>query len=372
MNEDEKYMRVALRLAERGLGMTAPNPSVGCVIVKDGRIVGRGWTAAGGRPHAETVALERAGGNVHGTTAYVTLEPCCHHGQTPPCTDALITAGVKRVVVATLDPYEEVKGRGIELLRQAGIEVTVGVCEDEACRINEGSFKVIECGRPFVTLKLAVTVDGKLVTPEGQPNWFTCAEARDYAHLLRYRHDAIMVGVNTVLADNPRLTCRLPGLEWASPVRVVMDSNGRLLSEENQNLNIFNREGEGTPPTYIVASHSAASEASEQNPGVYLLDPALNCLKQFPQDDWSNLSSTLNILAEKNITRLLVEGGGELAESFLKERLVDRFILIHSPDTEGDRNAPDITEKFRQYIKNFSPPKTRQLGKDKCFIYDSL
>src|SRR5919202_715739 len=221
-------MRAALALARRGLGNTWPNPSVGCVVVRDGRVVGRGWTQPGGRPHAETEALARAGDASKGATAYITLEPCCHWGQTPPCTDALLVAGVARVVVAMEDPDPRVLGDGIDRLRSAGIEVTVGVCADEAAELNAGFTKRIVEGRPLTTLKLATTLDGRIATHRGESQWITGPAARERAHALRADHDAIMVGSNTVLVDNPLLTCRLPGLEHRSPVRLVVDSRLRV------------------------------------------------------------------------------------------------------------------------------------------------
>ena len=219
-------MRAALALARRGLGSAWPNPAVGCVLVKDGAVVGRGWTQPGGRPHGETEALERAGEAARGATAYVSLEPCCHWGKTPPCTDALLAAGVARVVLPVEDPDPRVSGRGIARLRDAGVEVVTGVLADEARALNEGFFRRINEGRPLVTLKLASTLDGRIATAEGESRWITGDLARERAHLLRARHDAVMIGSNTALADDPELTCRLPGLTDRSPVRIVVD--GRL------------------------------------------------------------------------------------------------------------------------------------------------
>ena len=219
-------MRVALALAARGLGQVAPNPAVGCVIVRDDTIVGRGWTQPGGRPHAETEALLRAGRAAAGATAYVTLEPCSHHGRTPPCADGLIAVGVRRVVSALGDPDPRVSGRGLERLRAAGIEVTTGVCEAEAARLNRGFLMRVEEGRPLVLLKLATSLDGRLATHCGESKWITGDPARAFGHLLRHQHDAIMVGSGTVLADDPELTVRLPGLTARQPLRIIVD--GRL------------------------------------------------------------------------------------------------------------------------------------------------
>src|SRR5947207_3648663 len=233
-------MRAALALGRRGLGTVWPNPAVGCVIAKEGRVVGRGWTQPGGRPHAETEALARAGEAARGATLYVTLEPCCHWGRTPPCADALIAAGLRRVVVALEDPDPRVAGGGLARLRAAGIGVEVGLGAAEAAEINAGFVNRVRLGRPLVTLKLATSLDGRIATASGESRWITGPAARERAHLLRATHDAILVGTDTVLADNPQLTCRLPGLAGHSPLRVVLDRqlrippSARLLADARQ------------------------------------------------------------------------------------------------------------------------------------------
>src|SRR5438876_2801019 len=225
---DLQAMRAALGLACRGLGRVWPNPAVGCVIAKEGRVVGRGWTQPGGRPHAETEALARAGTAANGATAYVTLEPCCHWGRTPPCADALIAAGLSRVVVALEDPDPRVVGGGLARLRAAGIAVETGLGAADAAEINAGFLQRLRLGRPLVTLKLATSLDGRIATTSGESRWITGPAARERAHLLRATHDAILVGTDTVIADNPELTCRLPGLDAHSPVRVVIDRHLRI------------------------------------------------------------------------------------------------------------------------------------------------
>src|SRR5271165_205437 len=221
-------MQAALSLARRGLGTVWPNPAVGCVIVNKDRVVGRGWTQPGGRPHGETEALRRAGDAARGATAYVSLEPCCHWGHTPPCADALADAGVRRVVVAIEDPDPRVAGAGLQRLRGADIEVETGLGAEAAAEINAGFFTRLRLGRPLVTLKLATSLDGHIATASGESRWITGPPARERAHAMRADHDAIMVGTGTVLADDPQLTCRLPGLDHRSPVRVVIDRHLRV------------------------------------------------------------------------------------------------------------------------------------------------
>ncbi len=248
---DAHFMALALRLAGRGLGRTWPNPAVGCVVVKEGRIVGRGWTQPGGRPHAEVEALRRAGDQALGATVYVSLEPCAHYGRTPPCTMALLHAGVRRVVAATQCPDRRVDGKGIAQLRQAGVEVTLGLMRTEAEALNAGFFLKERSGRPLVTLKLASSLDGRIATRTGASQWITGEEARAWAHWLRATHDAIMIGSGTALADDPSLTCRLPGLEDRSPVRIVLD--GRLRLPATSRLALTANE----VPTWLMTRRAA-------------------------------------------------------------------------------------------------------------------
>src|SRR5258705_7039290 len=227
--DDIRHMRHALRLAARALGNAAPNPAVGCVIVApSGSIVGRGWTQTGGRPHAETVALSQAGALARGATAYVTLEPCSHHGQTPPCADALATAGLARVVGAIIDSDPRVAGSGFARLQSAGVKVARGVLEAEARALNLGFFRRVAEGGPLVALKIAQSADGYVADAQGNSRWITSERARAHGHLLRVRHDAILVGMGTARADDPMLTCRLPGLEGRSPLRVVLETQLQL------------------------------------------------------------------------------------------------------------------------------------------------
>lgn len=326
---DEAHLRAALALAARGLGNTWPNPAVGCVIVRDGAVVGRGWTAPGGRPHAETEALKRAGAAARGATAYVTLEPCCHWGRTPPCADALVAAGVARVVVAMRDPDPRVDGAGLARLRAAGIAVSVGLLEAEARALNAGFLKRLTRNLPLVTLKLATTLDGRIATRTGESQWITGAEARRMAHALRGRHDAVLVGSGTALADDPDLSCRIPGYAAVPTVRVVADARlrlpptARMLREGQGPVWVATRPGH--PDAVLEPLRAAGAEIvevpeAEGAHGVPLgLDPA----------------ALLRALAARGLTRVLAEGGAALGAGLLRAGLVDRLAWFHAPGIIG-------------------------------------
>jgi diaminohydroxyphosphoribosylaminopyrimidine deaminase/5-amino-6-(5-phosphoribosylamino)uracil reductase len=322
-------MRAALALARRGLGDTWPNPSVGCVIVRDGRVVGRAVTAPTGRPHAEPLALAMAGEFARGATAYVTLEPCCFHGRTPPCTDALIAAGVARVVIGVRDPDPRVNGAGIARLREAGIAVEEGVLREEAEDIAAGLYCRVRAGRPLVTLKLASTLDGRIATHGGESRWITGEPARRMAHALRGRHDAVLVGVGTVLADDPDLTCRIPGYKQVPLVRVVADS--RLRTPLLSRLLVTAR----ATPTWLIARNGADADRRRAfaQAGVTLIE--------VPGSELGvDLKRGLEALADRGITRLLVEGGGQIAASLLRADLVDRIAWFHAPAVMGGDGWP--------------------------------
>ncbi len=333
---DTAHMRAALALARRGLGVTWPNPSVGCVIVQDGRVVGRAATAPGGRPHAETAALARAGSGARGATAYVTLEPCCHWGRTPPCTGALIEAGVKRVVIGARDPDRRVNGEGIAALRAQGIEVVEGVLADEAAKAVAAFSQRVRTGRPLVTLKLATTLDGRIATRAGESRWITGPEARLRAHALRGRHDAVMVGIGTVLADDPDLTCRIPGMRALPVVRVVADSalrtpaSSRVMATASQT------------PTWLLATLDADPARRAQAAGcgarVIAVDPHPGPLPQAGEGEGGgrlDLGTAMTVLAAAGLTSVLVEGGAHLAASLLEADLVDRIAWFHAPAVMG-------------------------------------
>ena len=355
-------MRAALTLAARGLGRVAPNPAVGCVIVKDGRVVGRGWTQPGGRPHAETEALAQAGGSAAGATAYVTLEPCAHHGKTPPCAGALIAAGVERVVAALEDPDGRVAGRGLEILRQAGIEVEVGLCRAQAERLNAGFLKRVLKGQPLVVLKLASSLDGRIATHSGHSQWITGPLARRRAHLLRSRADAILVGSGTAVFDNPRLDVRLPGLEDRTPLRVVVD--GRLRLPLTHDLVARARK----VPTLLVThdGNPAARLAAYRDAGVEVVEVDTDA------DGHVSLAATLSLLGERGLTRLLVEGGGHLAASLLRGGLVDRLVWFQAPLLIGGDGAAAVSgfgvDRLEQAPKFLQAAMT-QLGHDRIDIY---
>ena len=331
-NEDAAHMRAALSLARRGLGNTWPNPAVGCVLVRDGQVVGRGWTQPGGRPHAETEALARAGTSARGATAYVTLEPCSHWGRTPPCCDALIKAGIVRVVVAAGDPDPRVDGRGLARLRDAGIAVQTGLFQAEAVALNAGFAHRITKGRPVVTLKLATTLDGRIATAGGESQWITGAEARRAGHALRARHDAILVGSGTVLADDPDLTCRIAGMARVPLARVVADA--RLRTPLNARLVATAR----SVPTWLATApgHKPAELAPYQQAGVEVL--TVRRAKPAGLD----LAALLATLAQRGITRVMAEGGAGIAAGLLRAGLVDRLVWFHAPGVIGGDGLPAL------------------------------
>jgi diaminohydroxyphosphoribosylaminopyrimidine deaminase / 5-amino-6-(5-phosphoribosylamino)uracil reductase len=323
--QDQRFMALALTLGRRGLGRTWPNPAVGAVIATGGILVGRGWTQTGGRPHAEIEAIGRAGAAARGATLYVTLEPCSHHGKSPPCADAVIAAGLSRVVSALEDPNPEVAGAGHARLRAAGIVVDVGIGAEEARHDHAGHIRRMREGRPQVMLKLAISADGKAGASGRRPVAITGTEVRDRVHLLRAQSDAVMVGIGTVLADDPLLTCRLPGMAGYSPVRVVLDSALRLPLASR--LVQSARE----TPVWVVAGSAATPPLAQalQARGVEIL-PAKGS-----HDGRLDLADVLKSLAARGITRLMLEGGPTLAAAFVAADLVDEANLFLSSKLLG-------------------------------------
>ncbi len=324
----DRWMRLAISLGSRGLGRVWPNPAVGCVLVRGGRVVGRGWTQDGGRPHAEAVALAEAGPLARGATAYVSLEPCSHHGKTPPCAGALVAAGVARVVTALEDPDPRVSGRGHAMLREAGIEVVTGVLEAEARAAQAGFLSRIERGRPWVTLKLATSLDGRIATASGESRWITGPEARRMVHAMRARHDAVLVGAGTMRADDPSLTVRDLGMT-RQPVRVVAS---RWLD-----LPVDSRLGHTARevPVWLCHGPGASGAAAWEATGARLVEVPGEGRELDP-------AAMLRALGAEGLTRIFCEGGGALAASLLTAGLADRLVLFSAGLALGAEGRPAI------------------------------
>ncbi|MFY9212625.1 MAG: bifunctional diaminohydroxyphosphoribosylaminopyrimidine deaminase/5-amino-6-(5-phosphoribosylamino)uracil reductase RibD [Aestuariivita sp.] len=327
---DTRWMRLALSLGRRGQGHVWPNPAVGCVIIRDGHVVGRGWTQPGGRPHAETQALAQAGDAARGATAYVSLEPCSHHGQTPPCTDALIAAGLSRVVAPIEDSDARVAGQGFEKLRAAGIHVTTGICSDEAAQDHAGFFLKTDLGRPWVTLKLASSFDGRIATATGQSQWITGPEARRMVHAMRARHDAVMVGGGTARTDDPSLTVRDLGTAH-QPVRIVISR--RLDLPLMSQLARSARD----VPVWLMHGSDADIErrAAWEGLGARLLPVSVSGAQLDPAD-------MLQQLGAAGLTRVFCEGGSALAASLLGADLVDELVGFSAGLVVGAEGLPAI------------------------------
>ena len=361
---DARFMQLALALGRRGQGRTWPNPAVGAVVVKDGIIVGRGWTQPGGRPHAEREALGRAGEAARGATLYVTLEPCSHFGKSPPCVDAVIASGIARVVSAIEDPNPEVAGQGHARLRAAGIAVDVGLGAVEAARDHAGHFRRIRDKRPHVILKLAVSADDKIGAAGRKPVAITGEAARTRVHLLRAQCDAILVGINTVLADDPLLDCRLPGMEARSPVRVVLDralripGTSRLVHSARQT------------PLWVTTSDLSDAPAAMKlgAAGAQVIRVAATA-----NPHGLDLPAVLRALSEKGITRLMVEGGARVASSFVAAGLIDEVWLLRGPDMVGADGVPALDAMPLSSITQspgFRVRASEDVGKDTLTIYE--
>lgn len=352
-------MNAALELARRGLGRVWPNPAVGCVLAKSGQIIGSGWTGNGGRPHAEFEALKMASGAALGATAYVTLEPCAHEGETPSCARLLAEAGVRKVIIALPDPDPRTSGRGIRMLENAGVPVTQGLFEEEARTLNRGFFLKTEAGRPFVAMKVAASADGKIAAEENVETLITGEEAHTFSHQLRASFDAILVGIGTVLADDPDLTCRLPGLEDASPVRIVLDTDLRI--PEDSRLVTSARE---VPLWVITQGHGFPLKFSRK--GVKIL----------PVSDIRNIKEVIELFAKKGITRLLVEGGAAVNTSFYESGLVDQVNWIQAPHMNiGASGVPafrGLDIQSASDLEGFRMTERHDLGHDIVEILDKL
>jgi diaminohydroxyphosphoribosylaminopyrimidine deaminase/5-amino-6-(5-phosphoribosylamino)uracil reductase len=321
---DERFMRLAFVLGRRNLGRTWPNPSVGAVIVKDGIIVGRGWTQQGGRPHAEVEALRRAKKNAQGATMYVTLEPCSHQGKTAPCADAIVRAGIMRVVSAMEDPNPDVAGTGHERLREKGVVVDIGPCAEEARYTHAGHVSRVTRGRPYVTLKLAISADGKAGLAGRKQAAISGEAARERVFQMRAASDAILVGIGTVLSDDPQLTCRLPGMFERSPVRVILDSHLHLPLANSVVATV--RE----TPTWVFTSRKSSPIAED-----ILQQKGCKIFRVDDSDGRLDVAEVLKTLAGQGITRLMVEGGPKVAASFFNAGLVDEAILLRGEKVIG-------------------------------------
>ncbi|MGD0074695.1 MAG: bifunctional diaminohydroxyphosphoribosylaminopyrimidine deaminase/5-amino-6-(5-phosphoribosylamino)uracil reductase RibD, partial [Candidatus Binataceae bacterium] len=316
-------MRRAIALARAGVGRTSPNPSVGCVILnRDGAVAGEGATASGGRPHAETIALAAAESAARGGTAYVSFEPCAHRGKTPPCADALIEAGLKRVVVGCLDPYPPVRGRGVARLRKAGIEVTLGVLENECQRVNEGFITRVTRRRPFVMLKLAMTLDGRIATRSGDSRWISSEDSRELVHRWRAEYDAVMVGAGSVIADNPRLTCRIEG--GRDPMRIIVD--GRLRSPAD--AVVFSQRSSAITMLVTAPERLAKARRSYGSRGVEIVGVT-------GSRGEIQIVELMRELARRGCSKVMIEGGAHLAGAALRAGIVDRVAMFIAPKIIG-------------------------------------
>jgi diaminohydroxyphosphoribosylaminopyrimidine deaminase/5-amino-6-(5-phosphoribosylamino)uracil reductase len=354
IKDDERWMRRALHLAEKGRGRTSPNPMVGAVLVKRGRLVGEGYHARAGEPHAEIVAIKNAAEKAKGATLYLNLEPCTHYGKTPPCVPAVIKAGVRKVVVGMEDPNPLVKGRGLARLKQAGVDVKIGILEKKCHRVNEAFRKYIVQHEPFVILKMAATLDGKLATRNGESQWITGETSRRFVHRLRDQVDGVVVGIGTVLKDDPMLTSRIKG--GRDPYRIVFDS--RLRIPENAKMVDL------SPSKTIIATTEMASQDKIER----LREKGVQILISDSKLGKVDLKSSLLKLAEMGMMSLLLEGGSQLSGSFLDQRLIDKILLFLSPKLIGDPLAPGIFSgagvtslKEAVSIKDL---KVRKIGED--------
>jgi diaminohydroxyphosphoribosylaminopyrimidine deaminase/5-amino-6-(5-phosphoribosylamino)uracil reductase len=363
---DSHFMRHALAMANMAVGTTAPNPSVGCVIVKDGKILAAAHTAKGGRPHAETIALSEAGRGANGATIYVTLEPCAHYGKTPPCALGLINAGIKRVVIACKDPFLKVDGKGVELLKNAGIEVKTGVCEQEAELINEGFFSVIRCGRPFITLKTATSLDGKLALGNGTSKWITGEESRSYVHLMRARHDAVITGIGTVIADDPLLTCRLQGMDAASPIRVVLDTNLNLPATSSLTKTAC------AVPCYVATLHESIANNQEKARILQDLGVRLLVVKR-AENGKICIEDVLIELGKLGINTAMIEAGATINTQAVSLNLVDKIAWFKQPMIIGNDGVAAFGKlDIHNMIDTlkFTPHSQKIFGKDSLDIFN--
>lgn len=359
MTFDEKMMALALKEARKGFGRTSPNPMVGAVVVKNGEIISKGYHQRAGGPHAEVNALRKAGKRAEGATIYVTLEPCNHYGRTPPCTQGVLNAGVKRVVIAQMDPNPRVEGGGAAFLESKGLEVVTGILGEKAAELNRFFNKYITTGKPYVIVKSAATMDGKLASRTGSSKWVTGEKAREYVHRIRDGVDAIMVGRNTVEKDDPTLNTRLPGKKnTKDPVRIVLDSHLKL----HQGYRVFNRDLGGRTIIACLEGVDAARKKAFEDSGVDVLPlPAL--------DGKVSLDALIERLGAEEITSLLIEGGGEINyAALIREKIADRILFFFAPKIIGGAKAPSLVDgeglPTMDMAFDLQIEKIRRLGKD--------
>ena len=361
---DTRFMAAALALGRRGLGLCAPNPAVGALVVKDGVIVARGWTKPGGRPHAETEAMREAGTQARGATLYVTLEPCSHHGQTPPCTDAIIAAGAGRVVYAVDDPDPRTFGRGAQILADAGIEVTGGVLADEARRANLGHFLRVTRDRPMVRLKLALTADFYAAGPAGDPRLvITGAPANGLVQVMRTMHDAVMTGVGTILADNSLLSVRLSGLEDRKPLRVVLDSDLRLPPSARLAATA------ARIPVLVIAGEGAREAARLRKAHIEVAHVRRDAGGRV------DLDAALTLLAARGLTRIFSEGGPRLAAGLIRQGLADEVIIFTAPEPLGRKGVLGLDPNTAALLADpthYRLAETRMIGADRLTRYERV
>ncbi len=353
---DSYYMRLALKEASKGIGYTSPNPTVGAVIVKEGRVIGKGYHKRAGLPHAEVEAIQSCRESLEGSTMYVTLEPCNHQGRTPPCTKAILEAGIRRVVIGVKDPNPNVKGGGAEELKRHGISVITGILEEDCKRINEGYFKFVKTGFPFLVAKVAMTMDGFIATSIGESKWITGDEARVLVHRIRDRVDGVMVGVGTVLKDDPILNVRLKDKRPWDPVRIVLDTHLRTPTHAR-----VIREGAGR--TIILTGDHISSEALSSYEG-----DRCNIVRCPTKNGRIDIKAAVQILAGLGLVTIMVEGGANLLGSLVRERLVDKFYIFFAPKLLcGDDGVPMIRGKGVERIEKclrVEEIKVERVGKD--------
>jgi diaminohydroxyphosphoribosylaminopyrimidine deaminase / 5-amino-6-(5-phosphoribosylamino)uracil reductase len=325
---EEKFMALALEMAEKGRGGTSPNPMVGAVLVKRDRIIAKGYHRRAGLPHAEVNALKMAGKEAEGGTLYVNLEPCCHFGKTPPCTDTIVKSKVKKIIIGMRDPNPLVAGKGVKILKKAGIEVAEGVLEKECKRLNEKYIKFITSKRPFVTLKVGESLDGKIATVKGDTRWITGIKSREFVHRLRDESDAIMVGINTVMKDDPALTTRIKGKKGKNPKRIIIDSSLRIPLKAK----VLNKDD----TDIFIATTGDASEKKIKR----LQKKGIQILATKKKQGRVDLDRLMQELGKLNITSLLIEGGGEINASAINEGIVDKVMFFISPIIIGGKEAP--------------------------------